>query len=102
MYARGFSFVKIDLNKVSATQFTIVDDRHLMPSLISIDGMGEAAANNIVDAVQNGSVPFTSIRDFRNRAHVSQTITEKLKELKILENLPEDDQLSLFDAFGAF
>ena len=96
MYARGFSFVPIDIYKVQSTRFTIVDETHLMPSLISIDGMGTVAADTVVEAAASGK-PFTSIENFRSRTKVSQTLIEKMQKLRILSGLPQDDQFSLFD-----
>ena len=97
MYARGFSFVPIDLEKVKATEFQITEDRKIMPSLTSIADLGESAADSIVEAVHDGLGPFTSESNFRTRAHVSQTIVDRLKTLGILTGLPSEDQFSLFD-----
>ena len=97
-YARGFDFVPIDVMRVQATLFTIVDEKHLMPALTSIDGMGGIAADTVIDAREKG--PFLSVADFRNRTKVSQTLIELMQNLHILSDLPLDDQLSLFDAFS--
>jgi DNA polymerase-3 subunit alpha (Gram-positive type) len=35
--------------------------------------------------------------ELRKRAGVSQTLVEKMDEMGILGNMPEDNQLSLFD-----
>ena len=94
MYARGFEFMPIDLSRVKARHFQIIDGK-LMPSLSSIDGLGEKAADSIVDAVAAG--PFLSKEDFRGRAKVSKTICDLMSSLGILGNLPESNQLSLFD-----
>ena len=40
MYARGFEFLPIDLFKVQSRLFQVIDGK-LMPSLTSIDGLGE-------------------------------------------------------------
>ena len=95
MYARGFEFTPIDIFTAHARSFQIVDDRHIMPSLNSIDGLGEKAAESIVEAVQDG--PFLSREDFRQRAKVSKTITDLMDSLKLLGELPESNQISLFD-----
>ena len=94
MYARGFSFLPIDLYRVKATQFTIVDGK-IMPALTSIDGLGESAAEQIVRAAAGGQ--FISKDDFRARSGVGQTICDLLDKLGILGKLPESNQLSLFD-----
>lgn len=50
MYARGFDFVPIDIYKAKSKTFQIIDGK-LMPSL-NIDGLGEKAAEAVVDAVK--------------------------------------------------
>ncbi len=97
MYVRGLEFMPIDIFRVHARNFQIIDDK-IMPSLNSIDGLGESAAESIVEAAKGG--PFLSKDDFRERAKVSQTVADKLGELGILGDLPESNQISLFDMFG--
>ena len=94
MYERGFEFMPIDLYRAQATRFQVIDGK-LMPSLSSIDGMGDKAAEGIVEAVKDGK--FLSKQDFRERSHVSKTMTDLLGDLGILTGLPETNQLSLFD-----
>ena len=66
-----------------------------MPSLSSIDGLGEKAADAIVDAGKDGA--FLSREDFRNRTKVSKTVCDLMGDLELLFDLPESNQLSLFD-----
>ena len=73
MYARGFTFTPIDIYKAKAKDFQIIDGK-LMPSLSSIDGMGDKAAEGVVDAVKDGV--FLSREDFCNRTKVSKTICD--------------------------
>ncbi|MEG1148488.1 MAG: PolC-type DNA polymerase III, partial [Niameybacter sp.] len=96
MYARGFEFAPIDITIADNKNFQIIDGK-IMPSLNAIDGLGEKAAEGIVAAVKDG--PFLSKEDFRNRTKASKTITDKMCELGILQNLSESNQLSL-DLFG--
>ena len=79
--------------QVSDRHFLIFDGK-IMPSLASINGMGEKAAESIVEARKQGE--FISIEDFRNRTKISKTLIEMLKEEKILKGLPETNQISLF------
>ncbi|MBO6107838.1 MAG: PolC-type DNA polymerase III, partial [Eubacterium sp.] len=95
MYARGFEFAKIELEKADAKKFTITEDGRLMPSLMAIAGVADTAAESIADAIKDG--PFSSRKNFKDRTHVSQTVIDKLVELDILSGIPEDDQLSLLD-----
>ncbi len=94
MYARGFSFLSIDIYQAKATHFQIIDGK-LMPSLNSIDGLGEKAAEGIVEAAKDG--PFLSREDFQTRTKVSKTICDLMADLGLLGDLPESNQLSLFD-----
>ena len=94
MYARGFEFEPIDVFTANSRLFQIVDGK-IMPSLNSIDGLGEKAADAIVEAVKDG--PFLSKDDFRQRTKVSKTVVELMDTLNLLGNLPESNQISLFD-----
>lgn len=94
MYARGYDFIPIDIYRAKARHFQIIDGK-LMPSLSSIDGLGEKAADAVVDAVKDGA--FLSREDFRNRTKVSKTVCDLMGDLGLLGELPESNQLSLFD-----
>ncbi len=95
MYARGYEFVPIDIFSAQSRLFQIMEDGRIMPSLNSIDGLGEKAADAIVEAAKDG--PFLSKDDFRQRTKASKTIIELMDSLGILGNLPESNQISLFD-----
>ncbi len=94
MYVRGFTFVPIDIFTANSRSFRITEGK-LMPSLSSIDGLGEKAADAIVEAAKDG--PFLSKEDFRERTRVSKTVTDLMDSLHLLGNLPESNQISLFD-----
>ena len=94
MYARGFDFIPIDIFSAHSRNFQIIEGK-LMPSLSSIDGLGEKAADAIVEAAKDG--PFLSRDDFRERTKVSKTVVDLMASLKLLGNLPESNQISLFD-----
>ena len=94
MYARGYEFVPIDIFSAHSRNFQIVDGK-LMPSLNSIDGLGERAADAIVEAAKDGA--FLSKDDFRQRTKVSKTVIDLMDSLNLLGDLPESNQISLFD-----
>ena len=94
MYARGFEFLPIDIYKAKATKFQIMDGK-LMPSLSSIEGMGEKAAEAVEEASKDG--PYLSLDDFRMRTKVSKTVIDLMADLGLFGNLPQSNQLSLFD-----
>ena len=97
MYARGFEFEPIDIFKAHSRNFQIVNDR-VMPSLSSIEGLGEKAADAIMEAAKDG--PFLSKDDFRSRTKVSKTVIDLMADLGLLGDIPESNQISLFDLVG--
>ena len=97
MYARGYEFLPLDLYQADARRFRILDGK-LMPSLSTIDGLGEKAADAVMEAAQEGR--FLSKDDFRDRTKVSKTVIDLMSDLGILGDLPESNQLSLFDLVG--
>lgn len=97
MYARGFEFLPLDIYRAHAVKFQIIDGK-LMPSLGTIEGMGEKAAEAVEEAAKDGM--FLSKDDFRQRTKVSKTVIDLMADLGILGDLPESNQLSLFDFAG--
>ncbi|MCC8138959.1 MAG: PolC-type DNA polymerase III [Lachnospiraceae bacterium] len=96
MYARGYEFCKLDIYEADARKFRIIDGK-LMPSLSTIDGLGDKAADAFVEGRAAG--PFLSRDDLRNRTKLSKTVIDLMGDLGLLDGLPESDQLSIFD-FG--
>ena len=94
MYARGFEFLPIDLYRSDAKQFQIIDGK-ILPSFCSIDGLGEKAAVSICEAAKQGR--FLSKDDFKERAKVGKALADQLEDLGILGDIPESNQISLFD-----
>ena len=94
MYARGFEFLPLDIYRAKATKFQIIDGK-LMPPLSSIEGMGDKAADAVEMAAADG--PYLSKDDFRQRTKVSKTVIDFMADLGMFGDLPETNQLSLFD-----
>lgn len=94
MYARGYDFTAVDLYKAQAHRFQIVDDK-LMPALDSIEGLGDKAADAVVLAARDGQ--FLSKDDFRQRTKVSKNVIDFMDDLHIFGDIPESNQISLFD-----
>ena len=94
MWERGFKFGKLDLYRSDATEF-IIDGDTLIPPFVAMDGLGENVAKQLVRARQEGE--FLSKTELRKRGGLSSTLVEKMDEMGILGNMPEDNQLSLFD-----
>ncbi len=94
MYARGYEFLPLDIYRAKAAKFQIIDGK-LMPPFASIDGMGEKAAEAMEESAKDG--PYLSRDDFRQRTKASKTVIDYMGELGLLGDLPESNQLSLFD-----
>ena len=94
MYARGFTFMPIDLYRAHSRNFQIIDGK-IMPSFSSIDGMGEKAADMMMEAAKDG--PFLSKEDLKSRSKAPQAVLDKMEELGLLGDIPETNQYSLFD-----
>lgn len=94
MYARGYEFMPLDIYRAKATKLQIIDGK-LMPPFSSIEGMGDKAADAVEMAAAEG--PFLSKDDFRQRTKVSKTVIDLMDDLGLFGDLPESNQLSLFD-----
>ena len=92
--ARGINFVPIDLYKSGSTVWGVKDEKSIYPPFSSIDGLGDTVAIKIAEERKKG--PFISIEDLQVRGKVSQTLIEKMRLMKILDDMPESSQLSLF------
>ena len=94
MVERGFNFKMVDLDKSHANNFVIEGDTLIAP-FRAIPGLGGNVANQIVQARENQ--PFLSKEDLATRGKVSKTIIDYMNENGVLKNLPDENQLSLFD-----
>ena len=94
MYARGFSFWPLDIYKAKAHHFQVIDGK-IMPSIDSVEGLGDKAADAVEAEAKKG--PFISKDDFRTRTKVSKTVVELMSDLGLFGEIPESNQISLFD-----
>ncbi len=94
MYARGIEFLPIDLYISHQTKF-MEENGAIRPPLNTISGVSDAVAEAICKARQEG--PFLSVEDLKKRAKIGDSIIEKLKEFRVLSDMPATNQISLFD-----
>ena len=92
--ARGMKFLNIDLYESDATVWIVKNDNEIYPPFNAIDGLGDTVAKNIVEEREKSK--FLSIEDIQKRAKISTTLIDKMKEMEILNGLPDSNQLSLF------
>ena len=92
--ARGIKFLNVDLYESDATVWVAKNDTEIYPPFNAIEGLGDTVAKNIVSEREKGK--FISIEDVQKRGKVSQTLIDKMKEMGILEGLPDSNQLTLF------
>ena len=97
MNMRGFAFAPIDLYQSHATKFLITDDGRLRPPFVAISGLGETAALDLQRAGESGE-SFISVQELSAACpKVSQAHLDQLRALGALGDLPETNQLTLFD-----
>ncbi|NLN79986.1 MAG: PolC-type DNA polymerase III [Erysipelotrichia bacterium] len=96
MYERGFKFANLDLYKSDATNFIIDEEnKTLIPPFVVLDGLGESAAQSVLEARKDGV--FTSVEDLEKRTKLNTTVLDKMKKLGVFADLPDSDQLDLFN-----
>ena len=96
LYCRGYRISNLSLEHSEAAEWIIDPDdpKALIPSFITIDGLGESVALSIVEA--RHKMPFISKEDLLIRTQLSNTLIGKLDELHVLDGLQEENQMSLF------
>ena len=92
--ARGIKFLNVDLYESEATVWKTKNETEIYPPFNSIEGLGDTVAKNIVK--ERDKSKFISIEDVQKRAKISQTLIDKMKEMDILKDLPDSNQLTLF------
>lgn len=95
MLERGFNFKMVDLNR-SAVAAWLIDGDSLIAPFNAIPGLGTNVAKQIVAAREEK--PFLSKEDLAKRGKVSKTLIDFMNENQVLDELPDENQLSLFDS----
>ena len=94
MYARKIKILPVDIYKSDAKKFKVVGEKTLLPPMIALEGMGENASINVQIEREKGE--FISKEDLRKRTKVSKTVIQILTEHGALDNMSDENQLSLF------
>lgn len=93
MYARGFSFLPVDIELSSAHKFVIKNNSLIIP-FSALPNVGTNAARGIAKAVKKGG--FVSVEDFQIKTNLNKTAMEELRKSGCFKGLPESTQISLF------
>ena len=75
--------------------FLIQDDHTILAPFRAVPGLGDNVAKQIVAAREEK--PFLSKEDLANRGKVSKTLIDYMTTNHVLDDLPDENQLSLFD-----
>ncbi len=93
-YLRGFEFAPISLYESHATKFQVVDGK-LLPPFVSISGLGENAAWDLMRGREGKH--FISIEEVAAACpKVSKTHIQMLKDAGAFGALPDTSQITLF------
>lgn len=94
MYERGIKFLPVDLYESDAKKFRKVNGA-ILPPLNAFPGVGDAAAESIAAAANEGI--FISQEDLKNRAGANKAVIEVLEQNGVLKDLPQSSQIGMFD-----
>lgn len=94
MLARGIELLPVDIYKSDARKFLVEDGKIRLP-FSSLNGVGEAAAMNLMAARESGG-EYISIDDLQARSKVSSAVVDALRVVGALSALPESSQTTLF------
>lgn len=95
MAARDIKIKKADLYKSEAVKFILDEDGEILPPLSAVDDVSEAMAKDVVE--EREKAKFISIEDLKKRTSLNKNALNSLKNLDIINNLQEENQMSLFD-----
>ncbi|ERL64493.1 PolC [Schleiferilactobacillus shenzhenensis LY-73] len=93
-WERGIHINMVDVKRSEAQAFQIIDDHTLLAPFNAVPTLGVKVAKNIVAA--RAEQPFLSKEDMATRGGVSKTVMEYLDKNGVLNDLPDENQLSLF------
>ena len=93
MYARKIKCLPVSLYNSEASRFQITDDG-ILPPFTALQGLGEAAAKNIVEARKEGE--FVSIEDLKMKSGISKAVIEIMEVHGCLKGMDASSQLTLF------
>lgn len=101
MWNRGIKMVSINLKYSKLDKFyvnTINQEKVIVPPFTALNGLGVAVSQNIInERNKRKDQSFLSIDDFKKTTSVNKTLIMLLKKIGSFNNLPENDQFTIFD-----
>lgn len=96
MFERGYYFSNVSLDKSDSTKFVLDpdDDHALVPPFTTIDGLGAAVGDSVIEARKQN--PFLSKEDVIKRTRLNNNQVKFMSKLGVFDHLEEENQLSLF------
>lgn len=91
---RGLKFAMVDLEKSDALDW-LIEGNTLIAPFNALPGLGDNVAKQIIAA--RADQEFISKEDLKLRGKVSSTLIEFMTTHHVLDGLPDENQLSLFD-----
>lgn len=96
MVERGYRCGNIDIYRSEASKFIVDHEKQsLIPPFTVVDGLGEAAAFTVLE--ERKKTPFISVEDLVSRTKLNSQNVENLRRLGVFTDLPEKNQLDIFD-----
>ena len=94
----AYDFLPIDIYQADARRFQIIDGK-LMPALKYDRGSGRQGCGCRCGCGKRRKISYQKMIS-ADRTKVSKTVIDLMDDLGILGDLPESNQLSLFDLVG--
>jgi len=92
-FQRGYDFLPVDIYHSHASKYLPERGKIRLP-FSSLPGLGENAAENIMNAMKSGDV--FSIDELQRRAKISKSVMEILEKNGVLRGMSKTNQISLF------